>query len=103
MDMLPPLSPLSGEQNFYVRTDYYGFTFHQDLRHAAAALRGTSRTTATALLATQAIYRETCCLGGVIMKMGEMARQMCGWPKFPENHPFHRAQRGVQRSVSSFS
>eukprot|EP00435_Cladocopium_sp_Y103_P073466 s1385_g43.t2 len=45
------------------------------------SLAGHQPTMAYALLAVQAIYQypETCCLGGVIMKMGEMFCQICGW------------------------
>ena len=70
---------MMGEQDFWIQLEEIdGFTFHQDLRHAATALRGTSRTMAHALLATEAIYRETC-FGG-ITKMAEKVWEICGWP-----------------------
>eukprot|EP00435_Cladocopium_sp_Y103_P019798 s4945_g4.t2 len=63
---------MTGEQDFWLQlAESDGYTFHRDLRHAATALRGTSRTMAHALLATEAIYRETCCFGGIFMKMAE--------------------------------
>eukprot|EP00435_Cladocopium_sp_Y103_P020197 s4945_g4.t3 len=65
---------MTGEQDFWLQlAESDGYTFHRDLRHAATALRGTSRTMAHALLATEAIYRETCCFGGIFMKMAEKA------------------------------
>eukprot|EP00913_Durusdinium_trenchii_P023820 g22370.t1 len=49
---------LSGEPEFLLQLDEsFGFTFHRDLRHAAAAV--SSRTMAKALLATEAIYRSS--------------------------------------------
>lgn len=72
---------MTGEQDFWIQLEEIdGFTFHQDLRHAATALRGTSRTMAHALLATEAVYRETCCFGGIFMKMAEKVWGICGWP-----------------------
>lgn len=72
---------MTGEQDFWVQLqELDGFTFHRDLRHAVTALRGTSRTMAHALLATEAIYRETCCFGGIFTKMVEKVCGICGWP-----------------------
>ncbi|CAK8996005.1 unnamed protein product [Durusdinium trenchii] len=57
---------LSGEPEFLLQLDEsFGFTFHRDLRHAAAAV--SSRTMAKALLATEAIYSaDNCCLLGIL-------------------------------------
>ncbi|CAL1167519.1 unnamed protein product [Cladocopium goreaui] len=73
---------MSGEQDFWLRLAHNdGYTFHKDLRHAVSALQGTSRTMARALLATEAMYRaETCCLGGVMVKMARKVCDFCGWP-----------------------
>lgn len=72
---------MTGEQDFWLQLEQVdGFTFHRDLHHAATALRGTSRTMAHALLATEAVYGETCCFSGIFKKMTEKVCEVCGWP-----------------------
>jgi|Cyp2metagenome_2_1107375.scaffolds.fasta_scaffold1490346_1 hypothetical protein len=38
-----------------------------------------SRSMAYALLAMEAIYRKTCCFGGILMKMAETVSEIGGW------------------------